>query len=62
MYEKVLFFVISFIFSNGFNFYYINGLVNWVEFDKDIFLNICLRSLKKFCRYFIYVMGYGILL
>lgn len=59
--KKVLFFVIGFSFSNGLNYYNIDGLVNWVIFDKDIFLDICLRNLKEFCIYFIDVDGNGLL-
>lgn len=61
MYEKVLFFVIGFIFSNDFSFYNIDGLFNRVKFDEKIFLDICLKNMKKFCMYFIYLVGYGLL-
>lgn len=44
------------------SFYNIDELVNWVIFDKDIFLDICLRNLKEFCIYFIDVDGNGLLL
>lgn len=59
--RKVLFFVIGFIFSNDFSFYNIDGLVNRLKFDKNIFLDICLKNMKKFCMYFIYLVGYGLL-
>lgn len=47
MYKKVLFFVIGLIFSNGYSFNKIERLVYCVKFDKDLFLDLCLRNWKK---------------
>lgn len=41
------FFVFSFNFCNGISIYNIDEIVNWVKFKKDIFLEKCLRNLKK---------------
>lgn len=58
----VLIFFIGFIFSNGFCFYNIDLLVNWVKYDKDIYFKVCVWEIKKIIsRCFIYVFGYGLL-
>lgn len=60
MYKKVLFFVIGLIFSNGYSFNKIERLVYCVKFDKDLFLDLCLRNWKKNYLYgFFMLVGMG---
>lgn len=48
---------IGLIFSNGYRFNKIERLVYCVKFDKDLFLDLCLRNWKKI----MYMIGFFML-
>lgn len=61
MYEKTPFSAISSIFISDPSCYNTDRPASWVKYHKNISSYTCLRNIKKICKYFIFVVGYGLL-